>query len=300
MILRLSLVNAVLRRVVRPKLRRTLTPDEADRDFARAARLIFRHPPYLLHQERRLNGLRVHWLRTPQVRQDRVILYVHGGAYFSGSGETHAGLAGRLGKCAGTQVVLPDYRLLQEAPFPAAFDDVLGTWQGLRSLGYAPGDIAVAGDSAGGGLALALLAHLLAEGERPAALFAMSPWVDLTLSGETLETPKEALLPVERMPEVVELYAAGTAPEDPRLSPLFADWTDPPPVLIQVGQDEALKSDADRMAQVLRDAGGTVTLQHWPDVFHVWQIMDGWLPEARAALRAGGDFLQTSLDNANR
>ena len=298
--LRLSLMNFGLRAFVRPKLRKTGTPEQAERDFARAARKLFRHPPYLTRLERRLNGVPVHWLRTPRVRQDQVILYIHGGAYFSGSGETHAGMAARLGKLAGTQVVIPDYRLLQEAPFPAAFEDVIATCEGLRGLGFKSDRIALAGDSAGGGLALALLADLLARGDRPAALYAMSPWVDLTLSGDTVQTPAEVLLPYERMAEVVELYSNGTHPDDPRLSPLFADWTDPPPVLIQVGTEEALKSDSDRMAEVLRTAGGEVTLEHWPDVFHVWQIMDGWLPEARAALRTGGRFLQTSFDSANR
>ncbi len=297
---RLRLMNAALRHLVRRKLARTKTPEAADRDFARAAALVFRRPPYLTHLQGLCGGVPVHWLRTPGVRTDRVLFYIHGGAYFSGSGRTHAGLAARLGREAGVQVCVPDYRLLQEAPFPAAFDDVLAAWEGLIGLGYPPHRIALAGDSAGGGLALALLAHLLAGGTRPAGLYAMSPWTDLTLAGETLRSRSEVLIPFHRMAEVVERYCAGTPPADPRVSPLFADWTAPPPVLIQVGEAEALLSDSLRMADCLRAAGGEVTVETWPQVFHVWQILDGWLPEARAALKTGGRFLQTSFDRASR
>ena len=128
----------------------------------------------------------------------------------------------------------------------------------------------------------------------------MSPWTDLTLSGESLSAPSEVLIPIGRMAEVVERYCAGTPPDDPRVSPLFADWAAPPPVMLQVGESEALLSDSLRMAEGLRAAGGAVTVETWDQVFHVWQMMDGWLPEARAALRSGGRFLQTSLDSASR
>lgn len=301
MSLRLRLLNLGLRALVRPVLRRTRGPEAAERDFARAAALAFRAPPFLCRQTGHIGGVPVHWLRTPRVRLDRVILYLHGGAYFSGSGRTHGGLAARLGKLAGAQVCLPDYRLLQQAPFPAPVEDALAVWEGLRALGYPARGIALAGDSAGGGLALALLAELAARGEGPAALYAMSPWSDLTLSGETLGASSEALIPVERLAEVVARYLGRADPSDPRASPLYAAWTGAlPPVLLQVGSGECLRADADRMAEVLRRAGAEVRLQHWPDAPHVWQIFDGWLPEARAALTEAGAFLQTSFDSASR
>lgn len=229
----------------------------------------------------------------------RIVLYLHGGAYFAGSTETHKGLMGRLSRLSRVEVAAPDYRLLQVAPFPAAFDDCLTAWNHLRQ-GREPGEIIIAGDSAGGGLALALLAHVLAQGERPAGVVALSPWTDLTLSGATLGSGREVLLPVERMAEVAAEYLAGAEARDVRASPLFATFVEPPPVMIQVGGREALRDDSERMAQVLRMAGGEVVLEVWDDCPHVWQIFDGWVPEARAALRRVAHFVQTSFDRASR
>ncbi len=297
---RLRLLSAALRLAAKPVLRRTATPQAAERDFARTARLLFRPPPGLVRQTARLGGVPVHWLRRAQADTSRAILYLHGGAFVSGSGNTHAGLAARLAGFSGVPACLPDYRLLQDAPFPAAFDDALAAWDGLRALGYPARRIALAGDSAGGGLALALLARLLARGERPAGLLALSPWADLTLSGATLRTRSEALIPWQRMAEVADRYLDGAPADDPRASALFADWAAPPPVLIQASPDECLYDDATRIADRLRRAGGAVTLDPWPGAPHVWQIFAPWLPEADAALRRGGAFLQTSFVSASR
>jgi acetyl esterase/lipase len=194
---------------------------------------------------------------------------------------------------------VPDYRLLQVAPFPAAFDDALAAWDHLRR-GRAASDIVLAGDSAGGGLALAVLAHVLERGERPAGVVVFSPWTDLTLSGESLASAREVLLPVERMAEVAGQYLAGAEAGDPRASPSFAEFREPPPLLIQVGSGEALRDDSERMAARLRAAGGAVDLRVWDDCPHVWQLFDGWVPEARAALREAAGFVQTSLASARR
>ncbi|WP_291838140.1 alpha/beta hydrolase [Limimaricola sp.] len=289
-----------MRRVGKPQLRRTRTPEDAARNFDRAARHWFRVPPYTLHLVDDQGAVPLHWISSGPVARGRVILFLHGGAYLSGSPRTHLGLHARLARLTGAEVCAPDYRLLQTAPFPAAFDDACAAWDALMTRGYRPENIVLGGDSAGGGLMLALLAELTRRGTPPAGAFALSPWVDLTLSGDSLRAAPEAILPVERMAEVVQYYLHGAEPADPRASPLFANFAAPPPVLIQVGSEEALRDDATRMATHLRAAGGEVTLEVWPDVPHVWQILDGWLPEARQALIRLADFVQTSLDSVSR
>ena len=294
-----NVLTVLSRWIGRPLLRRTKTPEKAARDFEHASALLFRPLPYHLHLEQGQDPV-LHWISVGPVAPRRAILYFHGGAYLAGSPRTHLAFLTRLGKMAGVQVCAPAYRLLQTAPFPAAFTDACAAWAQLMALGYRPTDVIVAGYSAGGGLAFALLSHLTLTGQSPAAVVALSPWVDLTLSGESLTDPAEAFLPVDRMAEVAQLYLAGADPTDPRASPLFAGFVAPPPVLIQFGSTEALRDDAVRIAACLRAAGGQVTVQTWPKVPHVWQILDGWLPEARPALGQVAQFIQTSFANANR
>lgn len=298
----MALAVRLARRFVRPHLARTLTPEDARAEFERAAPRLLRMPPYLRHLVRRTAGAELHWIGVGRPAPGAAVFYIHGGAFVSGSPVTHAGMLGRIAKLSGVEVCAPRYRLLQEAPFPAAPDDVRAAWGALMSLGYAPDRVVIGGDSAGGGLALGLLAQLLAEGQRPAGLFALSPWTDLTLSGESLVTsgPRDPVLPVERMAEVRDLYLAGADPADPRASPLFARYPDAPPVLIQVGAEEALLSDAQRMAERLRADGAAVRLDLWPGCLHVWQMADGWLPESRAALRDVARFVQESLASVSR
>ncbi len=283
----------------RPMLSRTATPAQAARDFERGAALFFRPVPHHLRLEQGQRPV-LHWIRVGPVAPRRVILYFHGGAYLAGSPRTHLALLTRLSQLTGVEVCAPAYRLLQSARFPAAVEDALTAWDRLLALGYRPADVVLAGDSAGGGLVFALLSHLTLTGQTPAAAVALSPWVDLTLSGESLADPAESFLPVEKMAEVVQLYLGGADPSDPRASPLFARFVAPPPVLIHYGSTEALRDDALRMAACLTAAGGAVTVQPWPAAPHAWHMLDGWVPEARAALRHVADFVQTSFAMASR
>lgn len=287
---------------VRRNLARTLSPAAAALHFERTAPYMQRPPPYLRHLVRSHGTAELHWIAAGQPLPGRVILYLHGGAFVSGSPFTHEAMLGRIARLSRTEVCAPRYRLLQEAPFPAAPDDALAAWDALRDLGFAPAQIVIGGDSAGGNLAFGLLSAVLCRGERPAGLFALSPWTDMTLSGGSITrfAQSESILPVERMAEVRDLYLAGADPADPRASPLLADYPDPPPVLLQVGSGEALLDDSTRMADRLRAAGGEVTCDIWPDCLHVWQMADGWLPEARAALRRVGAFVQDSFDRVSR
>ena len=301
---RLQLLNFGLRRIARPFLARTKTPERAERDFRRASRFVFRVPKgltfttnhVLLSEPRR--ELPISRIALGAVDDTSAILYLHGGGYIAGSAWTHRGMLATLSRVAGVPVFAPDYRLAQIAPFPAAFDDALEAWNILTQVQKMPADrIVLAGDSAGGGLALALLAHLLAEGERPAGLIGFSPWTDLTLTGESLETNEatDAILVRARMPELCEIVLAGADPEDPRVSPLWATWRDPPPVYLQASKTEILYDDARRMIDVLQRVGGEATLDAWPDAPHVWQIFDGWIPEARDALTKAAAFAKKRL-----
>jgi epsilon-lactone hydrolase len=281
----------LMRRVGQPRMRRLRSPERGFRDFERGARALL-PPPYAVRLERPLGGRPAHWIWVGTPHPRRVVLWLHGGAFFSGSGRTHAALLARLSALSGLEMVAPDYRLLQEAPFPAAFEDALAAWVGLRALGYREGDIALGGDSAGGGLALALLAHLLGRGERPAALVALSPWADLAREGTVRS---DDYLPMDRVAEVVERYLAGADPRDPRASPAHANFPGAPPALIQVGSREALRPDAEAVAGRLAQGGGAVRLEVWPDAPHVWHALDGYLPEARAANRAVARFLDEAL-----
>jgi acetyl esterase/lipase len=275
---------------------RTAGPEAGAAEFARFATVGLRRPGGLRMVPARGAPVPGVWIGCGAVQAGPVILYLHGGAYFSGSAATHAGMIGRLSRLARVEAFAPDYRLLQEAPFPAAFDDALACWDWLRR-GREAGEIVIAGDSAGGGLALALMAAVLARGERPAGVVVFSPWTDLTLSGGSIATAGEVMLPVERMGEVAAQYLNGAEAHDWRASPLYGAFPDAPPVLIQVGGDEALRDDSVRMAAVLGDAA---VLEVWEGCPHVWQILDGIVPEARAALRGAARFVQTSLAMARR
>ena len=191
-----------------------------------------------------------------------MLLWLHGGAYCLGSPRTHADMAGALARRAGTGALLPDYRLAPEHVFPAAVDDALAAWEALRAEGLPAGRIALGGDSAGGGLAFALLHLILAAGAPPpACVVAFSPWVDLTLAGASLRRLawRDALLPARRLAEIRDQYLAGADPRDPRASPHLGRFRGAPPVLIQASRAEVLLDDARLMAARLAADGAPVT-----------------------------------------
>lgn len=293
-------INAWMRYGMKPVLQVTSSPQLARRVFELAAPLFCPALPFT-RVLRRPAPVPLYLVSAGQTRSRQIILFLHGGAFLAGSARAYQGMLSRLSRASGIEIAVPDYRLLQEAPFPAAYDDAMAAWQSLRGMGYAAGDILLAGDSAGGGLALALLGGLLAKGERPAGVIAFSPWCDLTLSGASIQTnrAKDVLIPAGRMKEVVEQYLAGADPADPRASPLFAEFPGPPPVLIQAGDTEVLLSDSQRMAERLQGAGGTVRLSLWHDVPHVWQFMAGHLPQGQAALEEAAAFAVSALDGGS-
>ncbi len=293
MSLRLALLNAFFRLVAKPRLRRTTDPQRARREFAFAAQWF-------------LGAARgTVWVVVPgepaMVRHDppggqtaRAILYFHGGGYIVGSPTTHRALANRMALLTGFSVWLPEYRLAPEHAFPAAWDDADRAWDALMAVGHAPQDIVLAGESAGGGLAFALLARLCAAGTPPVGVVAFSPWVDLTGGCASLVTnaKRDPLLPAEAFATLTQHVLGGQAADDPRASPLFADYPDCPPVLLQASEVEIIRDDAVRLAARLRVFGGDATLQMSANTPHAWQLMVGRLPEADRAVADAAAFIK--------
>jgi len=240
---------------------------------------------------------------APGADADAVILYFHGGVYVIGSAATSVPLVAELARRTGARVITLDYRLAPEHPYPAAVEDAQDAYRGLLEQGVDPGQIALAGESAGGGLALATLLGLRDAGTPlPSCAFLMSPYADLTLSGDSI-ADREA---VDRTltPEGLRLripdYVAGADAADPFISPVFADLTGLPPLLIQVGSNEILLSDALRLAERAAMADVTVTLDVTDSVPHVFQAFAAMLDEADAALDRASTFLRTNLAATER
>ena len=229
---------------------------------------------------------------------ENVILYFHGDVYVIGSAATSVPLVSDLARRAGTKAFTLDYRLAPEHPYPAALEDAQAAYGGLLEQGIDPGQIALAGDSAGGGLAVATLLALRDAGAPlPSCAFLMSPYADLTLSGDTFVT-KQAVDPI-LTPDGVRLrvpdYVAGADPADPRISPIFGDLTGLPPLLIQVGSHEILLSDAIRLAGRAAQDDVAVTLEVVPGVPHVFPGFAAMLDEAESALGRAAGFLNTNF-----
>ncbi len=251
---------------------------------------LFQFVPWRVHLESvAIDGrLAAEWLRPPGAPARRVLLYLHGGGYVSGSLNTHRSLVGRLAQCCGVCALSVGYRKAPDHPFPAALDDARRAYRWLRRQGHAPGDIVVAGDSAGGGLALALLLWLRDAGQPlPAAAVCLSPWVDLALPISILRRAAQEetrLLEALQMRTWGPLYAHRTALAHPLVSPVRADLRGLPPLLLQVSDAEVLHDDVLRFAAKARAAGVPVVLEVFAGLVHWWHLFWRWVPEAAQAL----------------
>lgn len=238
-------------------------------------------------------GVPADWVSVAASRPDRIVLYLHGGGYVMGSRNTHRGLAGRIARAARARVLLPDYRLAPEHPFPAAVEDATACWRWLISEGHAPQRMAIAGDSAGGGLTLATLLALKAAGDPlPACAVGLSPWTDLEGTGPTAEpgAVDDPMITAEGLRATGRDYAAADL-RNPLAAPLHGDPDGLPPLLLQVGTREVLMSDSTRFADKARAAGVDVTLEVEDGLIHVWQIFPD-VPEAQAAVQRIGAFIE--------
>lgn len=230
--------------------------------------------------------------------RERCILYLHGGGYVAMSPRTHRAVTSRLATWSDARLFALDYRLAPEYPFPAALEDALAAWRALIAMGTSPSRMIVAGDSAGGGLALALLLALRdAHDPLPAAAILFSPWTDLAATGDSIVTndTADALLSGSWVTSVARHYLADTPATNPLVSPVYANLAGLPPLFIQVGDSEILLDDSRRVAERARKAGVEVVLEIWRGVPHCWQIFAPVLPEGRDALRAASAFIASRL-----
>jgi epsilon-lactone hydrolase len=247
-----------------------------------------------------LGGVRAEWLTPVGVETDATVLYLHGGGYCIGSLDTHRPLASRIAVATGCTVITLDYRLAPEDPFPAAVDDAVRAYRELLASGTRPARLAIGGDSAGGGLTVATLLALRAEGTPlPAAAVCLSPWVDLTQTAPSFDTRATVDPMVSRagLQVMASAYLGSADPRTPLASPLFAeDLGGLPPVHIEVGECEVLLDDSTRLAGRIEAAGGEVSLTVWPELIHVFQAFAGPLvPEAGESIAVVGGFLARHL-----
>jgi monoterpene epsilon-lactone hydrolase len=240
------------------------------------------------------NGVRAEWSSTPGATDDAALLYLHGGGYVIGSLNSHRHLVAEAGRAAGCWALALDYRLAPEHPFPAAVEDAVAGYRYLLGRGLKPDRIAIAGDSAGGGLVVAAMVAIRDAGlPQPGCGWCISPWVDMEASGETM-TSRSAVDPMVQKAGILDmahLYLNGADPRSPLASPIYADLKDLAPLLIQVGAAETLLDDALALAKAAGAADVYVDLQIWPEMVHVWHLFHPELKAGMRAIDAGGAFV---------
>ena len=245
-------------------------------------------------EEDNLYGLKAEWYRPEKARSGKILLYLHGGAFVLGSCDSHRKLVTQIARAGRIDAVLPEYRLAPEYPYPAGLQDCVGVYRALLEYGYNPDNIVVGGDSAGGGLTMSLMLELRHTGlPLPGAAVLLSPFLDLTASGESVTTraAQEPWFRAEDVRVVIKYYCPDENLEDPLISPVFANVAGLPPTLVQVGDDEILLSDSTRITEKMNAAGVEVELQIYPEMWHVFQLFVGKMPESRVAVDKIGDFI---------
>ncbi len=293
-----NLRNSLLRKLLRWLFRKEVSIPESRARSEKYARWVGKVPLRVQVDAFQIGGIYTEWIAPPQADTRRVILYLHGGGYVSGSVAVHKLLCVALAQATGMRLLLPEYRLAPENPFPAALEDALSAYRWLLAQGVAPADIIVAGDSAGGGLSLAMALALRGTGEPlPAAIVCISPWADLKLTGASHRTKAKAdpILYAKELRHWALSYTDEANLSNPLVSPVYADFHGFPPMLVQVGSEEILLDDAVTVAEKARAAGVDVTLRLWPGMWHVWHATGTWLPESRAALEEIGQFVRGRL-----
>jgi acetyl esterase/lipase len=241
------------------------------------------------------NGVQAEWVKAPDASDDRVILYLHGGGYVVGSPTSHRHLVAALSRASLSSALSIDYRLAPEHPFPAAVEDAVSAYGWLIKEGVAPERIAIAGDSAGGGLTVATMISLRdQEVALPAGGVCISPWTDLTITAESYKTKAsvDPMINRDQLSMMAAAYLGGADARTPLASPLFADLTGLPPLLVHVGSDEVLLDDSLLLAERASAAGVDTTLEIWDDMIHVWHFFHPMLEEARDAITSAAQFIR--------
>jgi len=246
------------------------------------------------------NGVPAEWTIAADADPTRIVMFLHGGAYISGSLVSHRHMVAQIGRVARARTFAVDYRLAPEHPFPAALNDAIAGYRFLLSNGYEAAHIAIAGESAGGGLALATAVSLRDMGvPLPGCIWCSSPWVDLEMTGETMTT-KADVDPLIQKPYLIEAasaYLNGASPRTPLASPLYADLSGLPPILVQVGTAETLLDDSTRLARLAAEADLRITLEAWPDMIHAWTLFYQQVDAGRRSLASMGAFVRSMLND---
>jgi len=291
---RSRLIAPIMRLTMKKKLGKSGDPAKEREFLDKMSAMSSRRP---LGKYDVVGGVSGEWQQATLGSADNVILYLHGGAYVIGSPASHRDMVGAIADAAQARAFIVDYRLAPETIFPGAVDDAVAAYKGLLELGEKPEKIIIAGDSAGGGLTMATLVALRDEGiELPAAAVCLSPWADLTLTGDSMivKDKVDAMLGRDSLSWFGGLYLGGQDASDPKASPIFADLSGLPPLLIQVGSQEVLLDDAIRLNKAAKKAGVDVSLEVWDGQMHVWQLMAAIVPEGKHAIQVIGTFVKNN------
>src|SRR5271168_4800921 len=257
-------------------------------------RISERVPADVICEKVSAGGVNAEWIAAPEAAADRVILYLHGGGYVLGSIHTHRAMISRIARASNGRALAIDYRLAPEHPFPAAVEDATAAYKWLLAQGYKPGKIVIAGDSAGGGLTIALLLAIRDGGlPMPAGAVPISPWTDLEGTGDSIGTraAQDVMVTQDSLAASAKQYYGSHDPKDPLVSPVHANFRGLPPMLIHVGDAEILLDDATRVATRAKAAGVDVEIEVWDDMPHVWHVFAKILPEGQQAIDKIGKFV---------
>lgn len=299
MSLRTKFINFLMRHTVKPLLRRQGAEiDLIRRRMGSDPSKVKTLPETIESFVVEIDGLKIERISSKSSTRTRALLYFHGGGYVLGASPGHRDLAAALAEMADLAVYLVDYRLAPEHPFPAAVDDALQAYQWLLEQGFEPSQIILGGDSAGGGLAVSTLLNLKNLGlAAPAAAMLLSPWLDLSLSGASVETNEHADVVLSKSVLVAwaDQYLQGRDALAPLASPIYGDLVGLPPVLVHVGSTEILRSDSEDLVDRIIEHDGSAVLKVWDDLPHVFQVLSGRLPEAKASLKLLADYCAQQL-----
>jgi acetyl esterase/lipase len=265
---------------------------------AKNGRLLGRAPKGFVIEKFEAAGLHCAWIRPARTDRRKVVLHLHGGGYVTGSIESYLMMCIPMAQTLGLSILLPEYRLAPEHPFPAALEDAQNIYHWLLAQGYQPGEIIISGDSAGGGLALATILALRDAGQPlPAGIVCISPWVDLMLSGHShiTQAKSDPILTTSVLREWAHCYGGEEKLDNPLISPVYANFRDFPPLLIQVGSEEILLDDARMLAEIASGDGVMVEFKIWAGLWHVWHVLGNLIPESQPAFREIGEFIQAQF-----
>ena len=291
--LRSKIVAPIMRMTMKKKLGKSGDPVKEREFLEKMSAMSSRRP---LGKFDVVGGVSGEWQQAALGSADNVILYLHGGGYVLGSPASHRDMVGAIADAAQARAFMVDYRLAPETAFPGAVDDAVAAYKGLLENGEKAEKIIIAGDSAGGGMTMATLIALRDEGiELPAAAVCISPWADLTFTGDSMivKDKVDAMLSRGSLSWFADQYLAGQDPTQPLASPIFGDLQGLPPLLIHVGSEEVLLDDAIRLNKVAKKAGMDVTLEVWNGQMHVWHLMSAIVPEGKHAIQVIGTFVKT-------